>query len=367
MQQGRKQPFSEIDRYLGSYPAEPATKRTNRGAIRQFRGYCEERGTAAEPLLEDAAGWKAALDARYKPQSVNRKLVALASYFAWLEDEGAYPNIFAGVPRNPQTPPRTRKALEPRQVEALMASVEECGTRKEYRDRAIPHTLLTTGISSSQLRKAKVRDLVTEGGETLLRVRSGGRESLVPVGQKLHGYIEEYLRKRRGKHGYRPDSPLFAIVKVSAGKDPNSMIQSEQLSTALDRMMAKAGIEGRVGDYSFQFTAMRLALMGGATLREVQELAMRTSLPTRYVLALEDEWLEGDACRGVKAALSALDSAARRGTVKCRDLRLALSRFDDNDLIEVAIDEEGDLKVSRISRISSVTVGVTDWHTLFQD
>lgn len=352
-------PFGYAEAFLATL--EESSRNSCKSTLKAFREYVAECEIDPRDLTsDDVESWKRLLDRTQKPASVNRKLVALNAFYRWLSEKTGCANIVEGVARHPNQPLKKKRPFDKDQVESILGVIGECRSYKDYRDRAIVHLLLLTGVSYMQLRNLKVEDLLGEEDPCILRVKSKNGEALIPLSTQTHTYIREYLKKRRLHNDYYPSSPLFTNVTHRNGLKPNAKLKSNTVGTAVDRILKKAGLSEGIGEYSFQHTAMMLAIEGGATIREVEELAILLKIPRRFFLDLDNQGVTWHtAFDSIGANLEQMSEKPKKGVVKCSDLKRALDLFDDNDLLDVRIDEEGDLKIIPVMKTSKISFGLT--------
>lgn len=127
--------------------------------------------------------------------TVNRALVSLRKYFAWLVNAGHLPaNPVAGVKelRKQQTAP---KGLTQQQVRRLLREVE---IRQDVRANAIFHLMLYTGCRVSDIANVGNSDLVIQArsGSVTFRHGKGGKERTVPLPLAARKAIQAYLDVR---------------------------------------------------------------------------------------------------------------------------------------------------------------------------
>lgn len=355
--QNQANPFDYFDLFLVTL--EGSSYASCKSSLNGFRRFIASAGKDPRHLVkEDVEAWKEHLDRDHKPASVNRKLVALSAFYRWYCAQTGCKSIVDGVRRHPNQPVNKRKSFTAEQVEAILLATSDCKTYKDYRDRAILHVLLRTGLSNSQVRSLKVEDLVYEHDHAILRVRSGNGEVLIPLSQEMTGYITDYLKQRRARHKYLPDSPLFSNVLNRGDVKPNGKMDSTTLTTSIQRILKKAGVNGELKEYSFPLTAMRFAIEGGASLKEIHELSVLLRIPKRFFLELEEDMRSLSPYDSVSRGVEQAEAEARRGVIKCSDLRHVLEAFSDNDLLEIRIGDEGDLRIVSIMKVSRISYGL---------
>jgi site-specific recombinase XerD len=147
------------------------------------------------------------------PTTIQRKLAALSSLFAYLLEQNAvFHNPVDGVKR-PKSHRQevTTPALSDKQARALL-DAPQGDSLKAKRDRAILATLTCHGMRREELCKLKVRDLQRRDGVVQCRIE-GKREKVryVPVGMTALRLSSEYLETAGHKEDL--EGPLFRPVQ----------------------------------------------------------------------------------------------------------------------------------------------------------
>src|SRR5262249_32856591 len=138
------------------------------------------------------------------PATVNRRLAALRSFFAWAQAQKLITenptDAVKGVSRVRTAP----QGLEKREVDRLLRSVQRHGT---IRDRAIVETLRHTGIRVRELVGLRLGDVSISERKGELVIRSGkrGKYRVVPLNLDARRAISTYLAVRPKV----PDDHLF--------------------------------------------------------------------------------------------------------------------------------------------------------------
>ena len=147
------------------------------------------------------------------PTTIQRKLAALSSLFAYLcEQNAVLHNPVDGVKRPKSNRQEgTTPALSDEQARALLMPPKE-DSLKAKRDRAILATLAYHGIRREELCRLKVRDLQRRDGVVQFRIEGKGEKiRYVPVGMKALRLMTEYLEAAGHKEDL--EGPLFRPVQ----------------------------------------------------------------------------------------------------------------------------------------------------------
>lgn len=146
-----------------------------------------ETFTPAAIIPRDVQDWKTYQQTIEKaaPATVNQRITALASFFAWARMEGLAQTDPTTEIKLMRPPARKPKALSERDVRKLLRAAHEA---QDARDYALIEFLLGTGLRASEC-------LALQIGDVVIRERSG----VVIV--------------RKGKHGGHREVPLTAHVR----------------------------------------------------------------------------------------------------------------------------------------------------------
>ncbi len=293
-----------IEAYLETLPAEKGysvhTCRAYRRDLEEFAAYlaswdgdavCAEPKEAAlgpqgiTPLM--IRGYLGFLHRKNQKSSIARKLSTLRSFFKFLQKNGVVEaNPMAGL----LTPKREKSlpvVLSADEMFALLDSIEP-DALLAARNRAIFETLYSCGIRVSELTGLNVFDFDRAVG--VVRVLGkGGRERIVPVGQKAIEAVRDYRERLRAAVGIGEEGngPLFLNVR-------RQRLTARSVARILKKLAAACGIEAPLSPHALRHTFATHLLDAGADLRSVQELLGHRNLSTtqRYTHVSMDRLME---------------------------------------------------------------------------
>jgi integrase/recombinase XerD len=220
--------------------------------------------------------WRTDLERRgCAPTTIQRKLAALSSLFAYLSEQNAVlHNPVDGVKR-PKSNGRegTTPALSDEQARALLTAPQG-DSLKATRDRAILAALAYHGMRRDELCKLKVRDLQRRDGVLQFRLEGKGEKlRYVPVGMKALRLITEYLEAAGHKEDL--EGPLFRPVQNRVTGELNKPLHPGSVyQDIVKRYGREVGITTDVRGFcvhSLRATAATNALAHGADIAKVQE------------------------------------------------------------------------------------------------
>ena len=278
--------------------ASAHTLRSYSSDLEQFHGFLKEKklaqGNGGEVAAEkiDHLAIRAFLSSLYrdhKKSSLGRKLASLRSFLKYLVQEGY-------LLRNPAeivATPRQEKPLPNfMPVDEAFALMETPNPSQTWgaRDKAILETLYSTGIRVSELVGLGEGDLDSSLG--IVRVLGkGGKERIVPIGEKALEALRVYLEKRDeaiGKTGEKGrKAPIF--VNTRGGR-----LTSRSVGRILQKHLVRGGIWRKISPHALRHSFATHLLDAGADLRGIQELLGHASLSTtqRYTHVSVDKLME---------------------------------------------------------------------------
>lgn len=205
------------------------------------------------------------------------KLVPLRGFFRWLTKAAEIPANPAAdmeLPRKLKRLPRV--VLTADEAEAVMAAVD-LGTPIGLRDRAMLEVLYATGIRRHELAALELGDIEAERGVMLIREGKGGRDRLLPLGERALYWLGEYLERGRPQLAWNAvDRTLFLGAE---GK----RISALWLSTLIAKRVDAAELGKRGGCHLWRHTMATLMLEGGADLRFIQAMLGHAELSTTQI------------------------------------------------------------------------------------
>jgi len=205
-------------------------------------------------------------------RSIQRRLSALRSFYAWLQRVGQVAsNPVSGV-RAPRAP---RKLPDAPSVDALAALLDQTSDDPlVLRDLAMIELFYSSGLRLAELASLNLDDLA--GGESLLRVvGKGAKTRLVPVGRKAREALERWLVARAG---LATDGEKALFVSRRGGRLSHRAIQQRVAATA-----ARLGLDGHLHPHQLRHSFATHLLESSGDLRAVQELLGHADIGTTQI------------------------------------------------------------------------------------
>lgn len=289
-----------IDRFCAAHDARESSRAGYRRALMQFRKWLLSADIAALPTAENILDFKRQLEADGKTaKTINTYLTSVRLFFAWAESMRLCPNIAKSVKgvRIYRREEGSKDCLTPEQVRTLLDSIDR-GTLEGKRDFAFLKLAIGTALRAIEIIRADVGDIrhsMDKAGQerSVLFVHGkgrGGKKEFVELPASVHAAINDYLGARGST---APDSPLF--VSRSKRNRGDRLTTRSVSRTAKDRLKAIGINSKRITLHSLRHTGCTLALLAGAELKSVQEMARHADINTTMTYVHSLQRFEGSA------------------------------------------------------------------------
>lgn len=272
--------------HLGTRGYRPQGMATAERYIRDFIAWSDERGVThpqqvTRQVIERYQRWLYHYRKRDgSPLSIagqRCKLVPLRGFFRWLTRVAEIPVNPAAdmeLPRKIKRLPRV--VLTAEEAERVMACVD-LGTPIGLRDRAMLEVLYATGVRRHELASLELGDIEAERAVMLIREGKGGKDRLLPMGERALYWVTEYLERGRPQLAWNAeDKTLFLGAE---GKRLSAL----WLSTLIAKRVDAAQLGKRGGCHLWRHTMATLMLEGGADLRFIQAMLGHAELSTTQI------------------------------------------------------------------------------------
>jgi len=207
-----------------------------------------------------------------QPSSIGRAMAAIRSFYRFLLAEERIPADPSGLMRSPRKAERLPRYLTVDEVSRLMTA-SGGPAQRQLRLRAMLELMYAAGLRVSELTGVRLDSVDLKVG--YVRVfGKGGKERVVPIGERARLAVQGYLDQR-------PVTP--ASVKalfVSDRKKPMSNVHFWRLIGAAAR---KAGIRKTVSPHILRHSFASHLVQNGADLRAVQEMLGHSSIATTQI------------------------------------------------------------------------------------
>jgi len=252
---------------------------------RQLRPFLEwvEREEKHNFTRRDILNYKDHLrEKELSPFTINGYLIVVKKFFRWAASEGFCKNVAGDIKGVRRARGFMKDPLTVEDVASLLGNIDR-STLEGKRDYALVNLLIRTGLRTIETIRADVGDIRQTSGETVLSVQGKGRDEkdeMVILTPPSLDPIRDYLAARGP---LKNTDPLFSGV---SNRNTRGRLITRSLRRIIKARFRAAGItSSRLTSHSLRHTAVTLALLGGASLQEVQALARHASITTTQVYA----------------------------------------------------------------------------------
>ncbi len=258
---------ASIDRYLASAGLSESTRRAYAADLADFSAWLQRSNrTVADVDVQALAEYTAELGRGRRglaPSTIARRLAAVRSFIRFTLGAAHVPEI--------ALPPRRRRRLPdaPKlsDVEAAIASVSG-DEPLALRNGAILELTYSCGLRSAEVVGLRLAD-VDFDQETVHVLGKGGKERVVPLGERASFAVAVYLRDVRPGLARGANDSLFLSVR------------GRSLDTSTLRRLMQ-------NPHRLRHAYATHLLEGGADLRTIQELLGHASLSTTQIYSHVD-------------------------------------------------------------------------------
>ena len=207
----------------------------------------------------------------------HQRLVTVRAFFKWLARQNVIPANPASELELPRLPHRLPPpVLTHNEIETVMQQ-PDLNTHVGIRDRAIMEVLYSTGIRRTELAKLKLVDFDAERLTLMIREGKGGRDRLVPIGERAILWTTRYLDQVRPQWALSPDESVLFLSMLGESLHPDGL-------TARMRNYIRAADIGKGGAcHAFRHAMATAMLDAGADIRSIQEILGHASLESTQV------------------------------------------------------------------------------------
>lgn len=261
------------------------TARIRQHALDQFIRWCDERGIGkpqdvTRPILQRYQRYL------YHYRKVNgqpltfatqaTRLHPLVAFFKWLARENHIlynPASDLELPKLPRQLPKHLLSIA--QVESII-NQPDLETPMGLRGRAILETLYSTGIRRAELIHLRLYDVDLERGSLVVRGGKGGKDRLVPIGERACAWIRKYLTEVRPLLVIEPDHGYLFVT------DYGEAFEKNRLSDMVKKYVQHAGFASG-SCHLFRHAMATHMLENGADIRYIQAMLGHSELSTTQI------------------------------------------------------------------------------------
>ena len=201
-------------------------------------------------------------------KSLQRRLSACRSFYAWLLRHGRIAASPAAAIRAPKAPRKLPQVLDPDEVKVLVEVPTDVPLG--LRDRALLELFYSSGLRLSELCALRWRDLDFDGGLVTV-LGKGGKQRSVPMGS----FARAALAAWQASTGAGRESPVFP------GR--NGPISPRAVQYRLRQLAQRQGLFKRVHPHLLRHSFASHILESSGDLRGVQELLGHADIATTQI------------------------------------------------------------------------------------
>ncbi|KAF1699239.1 tyrosine recombinase XerC [Pseudoxanthomonas jiangsuensis] len=267
-----------IEAFLEHLQVERAVSAHTLDAYRRdleaLRDWAQGRG-AGEVASLDGEALRAFVAAEHRrglsPRSLQRRLSACRSYYAWLLKNGAIPASPAAGLRAPKAQRRLPQVLD---VDEAVRLVEvPTDAPLGLRDRALLELFYSSGLRLSELCALRWRDLQAEEGLVTV-LGKGGKQRQVPVGSHARRALGEW----RASTGAGAGADDFVFPGRGGGA-----IGQRAVQVRIRQLAVRQGLFKHVHPHMLRHSFASHVLESSGDLRGVQELLGHAYIATTQI------------------------------------------------------------------------------------
>ncbi len=222
-------------------------------------------------------GFLASCHKSLEKTSQARKLSALRSFYRYLIDHGLFHENPAQRISFPKIKTKLPSFLGIDDIFHFLGSLQKLAVRqgsswRRWRNWALFECAYSTGVRVNELVGLDEQDIDFEGG--LIRVLGkGGKERIVPIGEKAMESLRGYLSSL---YGQCPPISGSAVFRNSRG----GRLSSRSVHRILVAELKKSGLWQHLSPHGLRHSFATHLLSSGADLRAIQEMLGHSNLST---------------------------------------------------------------------------------------
>ena len=216
-------------------------------------------------------------DQGFEPESINRKLACIRSFFRYWVNQGEIKISPAANVFSLKMQKKLPSTLSYQSIEKAIENID-AGTLFGLRNKVILELLYGTGIRLSELKNLNIKDIDFYNG--LIKVRGKGeKERLVPLGSVAKQALTNYLERRYEFFKTIEDTNEQALILNKYGK----RLSSKGIRRVVNKLLAPFSTTGKSNPHLLRHSFATHLLDEGADLTAVKELLGHKSLSTTQI------------------------------------------------------------------------------------
>lgn len=258
------------------------TKRTYKTGIKRFVRFIGKENS--QPRYDDVLNFIDHLKQEQKaPSTIQTYTVAVRLFFKWAENSRLYPNIARDVKGVRVNSKAHRGAyLTSDEAQAVLKNIDT-ETIAGLRNYAMIALMLTTGLRTIEVSRAKVNDIATLGNAKVLYIQRKWhqeKDSYIKIASVVYEAITNYLKERNVTD---TSEPLFASL---SNNNKGGHVTTRTIRGIVKQAFKDAGLTNEaLSAHSTRHTSATLNLLNGGTLEETQQLLGHANIETTMIYA----------------------------------------------------------------------------------
>ena len=269
-----------FNRFVEYADVKPKSVETYRKNISRFLQWLMDNGIN-RPTRSDVVAYRDYLRENYKPTTVQGYIVAVRLFFQWLHQEGLSENLAENLKGAKISNNFKKDALTARQFKNVLDEIDDT-TLTGKRDKAMLILIVSCGLRTIEVSRAKIEDIQLQGDTLGLYVLGKGRDEkdFQPMNHTAERAIKEYLKERNPKS---LEEPLFTST---SHQNAGATLSTQTVSKTVKKYLRLAGYDSeRLTAHSLRHTTVTMALLAGQSAQEVSAFARHSNINTTMIYA----------------------------------------------------------------------------------
>ncbi|HBT95522.1 MAG TPA: integrase [Coriobacteriia bacterium] len=215
--------------------------------------------------------------ARYSRKTINRRLSAIKSFYAWLDENKLIDSNLLDTVSGPKLSKRLPVTLVSEDVGRLL-SVSDTSTPAGLRNQAIIELIYACGARISEIAGLTVSDVDFARMQVTV-MGKGSKQRSIPLHKLALRTLHEYLalaRPELAKASKIATSAFFLSTRGTA-------MSADRMRKMFKGVLAAAGLDENFSPHDLRHSFATDLLEHGADLRSVQEMLGHSSLSTTQI------------------------------------------------------------------------------------
>ena len=289
-----------IEEFLEFIDIRPMSVRSYKSILNRYMDYLTSN-RISKPTRRDIITYREYLwDQNLKASTIAKIFTVIKAFYRWARiharfyglDETFLYDVTEGVKSVKINPHYKKEALSVEQVKTLLSYLASKTTNIiGQRNYAMVLLMLTTGLRTIEIARAKKRDISTIGKTHILYVHGKGEDEanqFVKLPVRLTDAIASYL-------AMRTDTNPHVFTAHTAVKTAHTSLSKSTIRKIITHALKQCGLySSRVTAHSLRHTAATINLMRGGSLEATRQLLRHKHIASTLVYAHQIERIKDD-------------------------------------------------------------------------